>query len=116
MDKFEQPTEIDAAMAAFPAGVRHLMPVYAEIPKQYDICGRTWGSRLFGDWFYSGIESLDGLVAKEGIDKTKALRHIKAVMGSWEPKHEHKEAACAFLFDKWFDGEKSTWKRKERQA
>lgn len=113
MSKFDQPMDIDAATAAFPGSVRNLMPPFSEL-REYDN-GRKWGNRLFSDWFYSGIESLDGLIPKEGIDKAKALRHIRTVMGSWEPKHEHKEAAVAFFFDKWFD-EKSTWKRKERTA
>jgi hypothetical protein len=101
-DKFSQPTEIDAATAAFPAGVRDLMPAYDEIRKEYD-SNRKWSNRLFNDWFFTGIESHDGLVPKEGVDKTKALRHIRAVMGSWEPKHEHKEAAVAYLLSLWFD-------------
>ena len=40
---------------------------------------------------------------KEGVDTKKALRHVKAVLGSWEPKHEHKEAGVAFLLNEWFD-------------
>lgn len=112
---FEQPTEIDQITMVFPATVRHLMPVYAEIREEYDR-GNKWSNRLFSDWFYCGIKSTDGLVPREGIDKSKALRHIRAVMGSFEPKHEHKEAACAYLFDKWFDGEQSKWERADRKV
>jgi hypothetical protein len=91
------------------------MPAYSEIAKEYDR-NNKWGNHLFNDWFFCGIKSVDGLVPREGIDKTKALRQIRAVMGSYEPKHEHKEAACAFLFDKWFDGKKSKWERADRAA
>jgi len=49
------------------------------------------------------------LVPKEGVDKDKAMRHIKAIMASWRPKHEDKEAACAFLFSEWFESAK--WKK-----
>jgi len=38
----------------------------------------------------------------DGIDQNKALRHIKAILGSFEPKHEHKEAAAAYLLSLWF--------------
>lgn len=114
-DKFSQPHEIDGATAAFPGRVDHLIPPYAEIREKYGYA-RTWGNRLFNDWFFSGIKSVDGLVPREGIDKAKALRHIATVMRSFDPKHEHKEAGCAFLFDKWFDGEKSKWERAERVA
>jgi hypothetical protein len=34
-------------------------------------------------------------------------------MGSYQPKHEHKEAAVAFLFNEWFDDE--THQRTERK-
>lgn len=112
---FERPTEISTLDMVFPTTVRHLMPDYAEIREVYDR-GNKWGNRLFSDWFYSGIKSTDGLIPRDGIDKKKALRHIRAVMGSFEPKHEHKEAACAYLLDKWFDGEQSKWERADRKA
>lgn len=114
-DDFAQPTDIDQVTMVFPGSVRHLMPSYDAIRDEYDR-GNKWSNRLFSDWFYSGITSVDGLVPKEGIDKTRALRHIRAVMSSFEPKHEHKEAAVAYLFDKWFDGEQSKWERAERKA
>jgi hypothetical protein len=110
MSNFEQPADVDALDAAFPASVKHLMPPFSEI-REWDMAAK-WSNRLFNDWFFWGIESTDGLVPKEGIEKPKALRHIRTVMSSFDPKHEHKEAACAFLFDKWFDGVKSTWTRK----
>lgn len=110
MNDFSKPSEVDDVTMAFPAGIRHLMPDYEHIRQEYDR-GNKWSNQLFNDWFCCGIKSADGLVPKEGIDKRKALRHIKTIMGSFEPKHEHKEAAVAFLFDKWFDGEQSKWER-----
>lgn len=38
------------------------------------------------------------------------LGKIQAIMRSFEPKHEHKIAACAFLFELWFN--KAEWKTK----
>ncbi len=108
---FSQPSGIDDVTAVFPGSIRHLMPAYNELEAKYRQNYGTWGSKLFSDWFFCGITSSDGLVPREGIDKAKALRHISAVMRSFEPKHEHKEAACAFLFDQWFDGERSNWER-----
>jgi len=112
-DKFAQPANIDGLDVAFPTSVDHLMPAYRDLDEKYRRHYGTWGNRLFSDWFYCGLKSTDGLVPREGVDKQKALRHITTVMRSWDPKHEHKEAGCAFLFDKWFDGEKSTWERAE---
>lgn len=101
------PAEVDAATAAFPASVRDLMPPRAELASYRS----GWGSRLFNDWFYCGLKSID-LTPKEGINKAKALRHITAIMGSFEPKHEDKEAACSLLFETWFEPS-SKWERKE---
>ena len=106
---FSKPTEVNDVLMTFPAGIRHLMPKYEDIRDEYRLGGK-WSNQLFSDWFFCGIKSADGLVAKEGIDKSKALRHIKTVMGSFEPKHEHKEAAVAFLLDKWFEPT-SKWER-----
>lgn len=114
MSDFSQPTDIDTVTMVFPCSVRHLMPKYEDIREEYDR-GRKWGNRLFSDWFYAGIKGTDGLIAREGIDRKMALRHIRTVMGSFEPKHEHKEAACAYLFDKWFEST-STWERAERKS
>lgn len=89
---------------AFPASVTKYMPPYADIPKEYKHGDTKW-NKLFNSWFFVGLKSLD-LTAKEGIDKNKALRHIRCVMGSWEPQHEHKEAAVAYLLDQWFSDAK----------
>lgn len=115
-DKFAQPTEVSQLDMAFATNVSHLMPSYDEIREQYNPNRRLPSLRLFRDIFYRGIKSADGLVPREGIDKNKALRHIRTVMSSWEPKHEHKEAAVAFLFDKWFDMDASKWEVEERES
>jgi hypothetical protein len=115
-DKFAQPAEIDAVTLAFPASVLHLMPDYQTLCDEFDKSeSDKWSVRLFSDWFYFGIKGTEGLIPREGIDKTKALRHIKAVMGSFEPKHEHKEMGVAWLFDKWFEPT-SKWERAERKS
>lgn len=62
-------------------------------------------------WFFLGAKRIDSgvqigkmkFVAKDGVDANKALAAIKACMSSWEPKHEHKEAGCAFMLSEWFD-------------
>lgn len=95
---------------AFPTSVAHLMPAYATIPDEFKH-GRTIWSRLVNDWFFCGIEGLQ-MEPKEGIDRQMAMRHIRAIIGSFEPKHEHvdeKEAACAYLLSLWFDN--PTWEK-----
>ena len=58
--------------------------------------------RLAKDWFFRGAK-LGKLTPKNGIDAQAAIRHVRYCMGSWEPKHEHKEAGCAYLLSLWFD-------------
>jgi len=105
--------EIDDATLAFDASVRHLMPPQSDIPDEFrfSIPAKNKWNRLFNDWFFLGLTSLE-LTPKEGVDQDKALRHIRAVMGSYEPKHEHKEAAVAYLFSEWFEDEKHETKKK----
>lgn len=104
-------TDISVAEVVFPAEVHHLMPEWDDIPEEYKK-GVMWANRLFGDWFFVGLSSLD-LPWKEDIDPDDAMRHIRTVMGSYQPSHEHKEAAVAYLIDLWTEGEGS-WTVKER--
>ena len=107
IDRFATPTEMDAVSAAFGvADVRSLMPKYDEIPREFRSTQNKW-VRFQNDWFYGGI-SKTGLIAKDGIDLKSALRHLAAIQGSFDPKHEHKEAAVAYLASRWLD-DKSTW-------
>lgn len=96
MIQIQEVTDVDMA---FPASVKHLIP--EEIPKEFKHHRSTVWNKLFSDWFFFGLKSLE-LTPKEGVDKDKALRHIKCIMGSFEPKHEVKESAVAYLLSEWF--------------
>lgn len=98
-----EPQEISDIDLAFPATVSHLMPPMKEIPTEFKELNRSekW-QKLVSEWFFGGVK-LGKITPKSGIDPTKALRHIRAIMGSFEPSHEHKEAACAYLLSVWFD-------------
>jgi hypothetical protein len=102
-------TALDVAFGGAAHGMRELLPPYESIPKEFRN-NRTEWNRLFSDWFYRGLSSLE-LEPKEGIDKHAALAHIRAVMSSFEPKHEHKEAGVAFLLSQWFTNPKWTAKK-----
>ena len=98
--KWSTPTPVDDVTLAFPANiVATLMPAMRDIPRDYPNADK-WQT-LTSHWFFQGLKGT--LVPKEGIDLTTAMRHIKAVLGSYEPKHEHKEAAVAYLMSRWFD-------------
>jgi hypothetical protein len=100
--KFEQPSEVSDVLLAFPASVRHLMPAYASIPAEFKRQGNPY-VEFQSKWFFSGLKKEEFPTAKQGIDYDAAMRHLKAIQGSFEPKHEHKSAAVAFLASKWLD-------------
>lgn len=81
--------------------VKGLMPPYNEIPEEFKDGNTKW-NRVFNDWFFEGLHKCQW-VPKEGIEAKTAVRHIATIMSSFDPKHEHKEAACAYLMSLWFD-------------
>ena len=48
-------------------------------------------------------EDLATFKAKDGVDNKKAMAAISAILRSFDPKHEHKEAGVAYLFSEWFE-------------
>jgi hypothetical protein len=88
---------------AFPAHVDHLMPAREAIPDEFQRLTGYW-SGLVNGWFFNGLDA-GALKAKPGVDKLIALRHLQCIMGSYEPKHEHKIAAVAYLMSLWFEAE-----------
>jgi len=100
--------DVTTAEMAFGGDTDKLMPAMKDIPKQFRSHNGTKWNRLASDWFFSGVENLS-LQPRDGVDTQKALRHIRAILISFAPKHEHKEAGIAYLLDQWFsDG---TWDR-----
>jgi len=81
------------------------------LPKSDDIPDEYWRHHgnayvaYVSEWFYRGRtqSDIDRLKARDGIDRNAALAAIKAVLSSFEPKHEHKTAGAAFLLHEWFE-------------
>lgn len=100
--------ELTGADVAF-GNVKH-MPRYDKIPEEFKRYNGNAYVTAVSKWFFKGAKvSPQGLLVdgvkftpKEGVDQTKALAAIRAVLGSFEPSHEHKEAACAFMLAEWF--------------
>lgn len=104
--------EISDIEAAFPAHVLQWMPPMDEIPdefKHWGPGGSEW-NQIVSAWFFKGLNDKPEFVPNEGIDAKAAFRAIKAALGSYEPKHEHKEAAVAYLLSLWFKRVKN-WKK-----
>ncbi len=98
-----KPANFSALDLAFPTSIKGYIPEWGDIPQEFRAWPprNKWG-RLVSDWFYSGVK-LGKLTPKEGIDAQAAMRHVQYCMKSFEPKHEHKEAGCAYLLSLWFD-------------
>lgn len=95
------PVVLDDAAVAFPTSVSSLMPPVEAIPEEFGRFPGTKWNRFVTDRFFSGIKSYSA-TPRDGIDPDTAWRHSHAVIGSWEPKHEYKEAAAAYLLSLWF--------------
>ncbi|MCR4341617.1 MAG: hypothetical protein NUW01_17215 [Gemmatimonadaceae bacterium] len=109
--------EISGLDAAFPADALSWMPPWDEIPPEFrDMNRGTEWNRIVRQWFFSGLPATTKFKAKKGIDERAALRAISATMGSWAPKHEHKEAATAYMLSCWFESVKGWEKRKGRKG
>lgn len=95
------PQKVSDVDLVFPTSVRHLLPPWESIPAEFKNRQNKWVD-VFSAWFYDGLRDFP-FVPRPGIDRGMALRHIKACMGSFEPKHEHKEAGVAYLLSQWFE-------------
>jgi hypothetical protein len=103
-EKWARPTPVSDVEIAFGVGVvERLMPPMAEIPVEFkSLNSRNRWIVCQQDWFFTGLRDVVWS-PKEGVDTIAALRHLKAIQGSWDPKHEHKQAAVAYLLSLWFD-------------
>lgn len=106
-----QVRDISDIERAFPTSIKDFMPPYSEIPEEFKNQNRqTKWNEIVSHWFFKGLNPKTQFIPVEGIDPKKALKHISYILGSWEPKHEHKEAGVAFLLSQWFSDIKD-WKK-----
>ena len=97
-----KPKLVSGIELAFPTSVDGFLPNWAEIPEQFKGHRGTPQNRLFSAMFFYGVD-MSKFKEKPGIDRAAALNHIRYVSGSFEPKHEHKEAGVAWLLSQWFE-------------
>jgi hypothetical protein len=99
---FSKPQKVSDLDLAF-GGAGNLLPAYDDIPEEFKNNFRNKWVKAFGELFFEGFRKGTEFEPKKGIDAMAALKHIRAAIGSFNPKHEHKEAGCAYLFSLWFD-------------
>ena len=103
-DGFDEPAIITDALLAFPGDVRHLMPPHHTVPAEFtNMNAVTEWNRFVSHWLFTGnpLKVWDLHLHPE-IDGGQAFRHLTAISRSFQPKHEHKEAALAWLLSRWF--------------
>lgn len=103
--KWSAPQAVSGVDVAFGGDMRKLLPPMTEIPDQFKSSRNPW-VECVSRWFFSGL-SHPKFTMRGDIDQRVALSHIKAIIGSFDPAHEHKEAGCAYLMSLWF--EKVEW-------
>lgn len=100
---YEKPHEVDQVTLAFPARLGVLLPDYDLLPDNYRSLD-AWGCDRAEAWMFGMLKEYGEIgVAKPGIDFNLAIRHLTAILHSFEPKHEHKIAGAGYLIEKWFD-------------
>ncbi len=90
--KFPEVNGLDMAFSTFKTDKALL----AEAKERGFYDGHTPYNDLFSKLFFGGGK----IKFKEGIDaefKSNAWKYCRSFMGSFEPKHEEKEAICAML-------------------
>lgn len=97
------PVSTDKVLRAFPASIQHLMPAPEDIPEDFRHSGDTAWNDLASTMFYKGIPQDSEFHPRPGIDPETAYWHLYCILSSYWPKHEHKEAAVAFLASCWFE-------------
>lgn len=93
------PVPVTGLDIAFGGDMKKLMPKRSDVEAAK--VDQKW-TTFFSALFYRGIK-VTKLSPKEGIDGPTAFAHIRAIAGSFEPKHDHKEKAIAYLASIWFD-------------
>lgn len=104
--------ELDPIEAAFPANVLSWIPPRDQIPDEFAFRpGREseWNEIASG-WFYDGLPDNVKFYPRKGIDPERAIQALLALLNSFQPKHEHKEEAAAYLLSLWFEHVKN-WKQ-----
>lgn len=108
-------TDLDRA---FPTSLPLNLPLLGEIPDEYrtDRGAHTKWNRLFEAVFYGSIIewSTFGAIPHEGVVAADAWRVLEVLAGVFDIKHEHKEAAWAYLASQWFSD--CRWQTKTREV
>lgn len=94
------PVPVEDVDVAFPAHAMDVMPPMRDIPQKY-LRNHPYHLLLHA-WMFTGLDEKVEFHMQPGVDGATAYRHLSVIVGSYQPKHEHKMAAFAFLCAQWF--------------
>ena len=97
---WSRPKTVPDVQFAFPAYIiGTLIPEWDDLPDEFR--NRTSGyEELAGHACFNSVE-IQPKVLRDGVDAKLANRQLNAIVRSLQPKHEHKEAAIAYLLSLW---------------
>lgn len=93
-----KPIKVLDVETVFGGDMKKLLP--KNIPSSFSESDSKW-HKIINDWFYFGIQDVK-CFPKENVNSSEAIRHIKAILSSFEPKHEVKMNSCAYLMSCFF--------------
>ena len=96
-----KPVEVTDAELAW-GKIKGLLPDRKDIPEEFYNDSNDW-TRIISIWFFDGLPLDAEVKPKDDIDISMAVRHISAILKSYEPKHEDKVAGCAYLLSEFFE-------------
>ena len=99
---FDKPQNVDRLSVVLGGNMEQLLPAYSTVPDEFKRDSNKW-VQIFHKWFFSGLPKGTRFTMKPGIEADQAIAHLKAIMASFQPKHEHKTAGVAYLMSKWFE-------------
>ena len=104
MKDWSVPQKVSDVMLAFPADIiGELIPEWDDLPVEFR--ERRSGYEELARYAFLNAVSFKEEILKDGVDREMADRQINAIARSFQPKHEHKEAAMAYLLSLWLKNE-----------
>lgn len=104
---FSNPMEVDDVELSLGVKALEIMPAWSAIPAEFKTENKF--TPLFNAIAFRGAEIKSVGFVKAHVGRTdelvtyrKAMRHLNCIVRSWEPEHEHKEAAFCYLCSLWF--------------
>lgn len=93
------PIPVTKADTVFGGKCKDILPKWEDIPDEFKAQSNPW-CQWQSNWFFHGLAN--NPIPKEGTDGDLAMANLQCVQGSFEPKHQHKQAGVAYLASLWF--------------